>query len=207
MPPSRTGKASRHSRSTRPRATAATVIGLRRSRGWWWCSHGMPITSASSGSGTRTARRATPRRSASACATDGGPANAAAAVTSRASPCRIRRRSPPGRRASRCTGERTSVSHRLVVVGIAAHAPGEARRIEDERRADHRHPRRQQPLQCECDLPAARRRGLEQRVGPGAAENMHARGPEKRTRATVEHRLGRGHRHDEVGLDEQRMHS
>ena len=77
VPPSTTGKASRQRRSASPSATAAAVIGFSRSRGEWWCCQGMPITIASSGCSSRTARRAIPRSSASAWATDGGPANAA----------------------------------------------------------------------------------------------------------------------------------
>ena len=50
-------------------------------------------------------RRAIPRRSASACATDGGPANAAVAVSSRPSPWRIRRRTAAGSSENRRSGD------------------------------------------------------------------------------------------------------
>ena len=158
----------------------------------------MPITIASSGSGTGAERRATPRRSASACATDGGPANAAAAVTSRARPCRIRRRTPPGSSTSvaPATDERLD---RRVVVGVAAQTPREPRRVEDERRADHRDPVGQRLLEGERDLPAARRGRLEQRVRARAAQDLRAGGADERAGAAVEHGLGRRDGHDEVG--------
>ena len=60
VPSSRTGKASRQSRSASPSATDATVIGLSRSRGACWCFHGMPITIASSGCSSGVERRAMP---------------------------------------------------------------------------------------------------------------------------------------------------
>ena len=59
---------------------------------------------------SRVERRAIPRRSASACATDGGPANAATAVSSRPRPCSSRRRSPRGRSEKRRSGERARCS-------------------------------------------------------------------------------------------------
>ena len=74
----------------------------------------------------------------------------------------------------------------VVVVRVVAEAAGEPRRVEYERRADHRHAGGEEPFQCDAALPAARGGGLEQRVrGPGA-HRLRAAGAEKGSGAAVQ---------------------
>ena len=67
-----------------------------RSRGRNGVVRGMPMQIASSGSSSAADCVSTLRRSASACATEGGPANAAEAVTSIGREASIRARNGPG---------------------------------------------------------------------------------------------------------------
>ena len=59
-----------------PEVSAAAVTGFSGSRGKCGPIHGTPTTSASTGSSTVVPRSSTVRSSASACATEGVPANA-----------------------------------------------------------------------------------------------------------------------------------
>ena len=191
VPPSTTGKASRQSRSARPSATVATVIGFSRSRGEWWCFHGIPITIASSGRSSRVARRAIPRRSASACATDGGPGEggdggelAPEIVEDAAAQPGGEEREPAQRRGR-------ELLERRVLVRVAAEAPLQPRRVEDERGADHRHARGERAL--ERERRAASRapppsRAASRRSPRAASPAPHA--PSSAPGAAVEHGLG-----------------
>jgi hypothetical protein len=72
---------------------------------------GIPRQSASSGSPSDRARSSVPRNSASACATDGGPENAAEIPRDAGMVRNIRRRTDPGIAPKTCrTGEPTSRS-------------------------------------------------------------------------------------------------
>ena len=79
VPPSTIGNASRQSRSACPSPSADASSGFGRSRGRCGVVLGMPRQSASSGASRGADRSSIARRSASACATEGGPAKAAAA--------------------------------------------------------------------------------------------------------------------------------
>ena len=107
----RSGGASRQRRSACPRARAAAVIGLSGSRGWFMPVHGSGTTIVSSGSSSLAPRRATPRNSPSAWATDGGPASTATGCSSRATLCSAALRMPLGRRFnSGRSGDRPAAS-------------------------------------------------------------------------------------------------
>ena len=97
---------------------------------------------------------------------------------------------------------RDEVAERPFLVGIAAKAPEQSRRIEDERRADHRHARGEHALERQSQLPAARRSGLDQRVRRCGPKGLWTAGAEQRTGTSVKHCLGRRHGDDEIGLDE-----
>src|SRR5919204_170935 len=84
----------------------------------------MPMQIASSRPASSAPRSSTPRSSASAWATDGGPANAAAALSSRGSERRTRARSGPGvRPKSRRSGERATRSTAAASYGKPWSAP------------------------------------------------------------------------------------
>ncbi len=74
VPPSATGKASRQRRSASPSPSVAPSSGFGRSRGRYGVVRGTPMHTASSGRSSVVPRSSTARSSASACATDGGPA-------------------------------------------------------------------------------------------------------------------------------------
>ena len=92
---------------------------------------------------------------------------------------------------------------RLLVVGVAPRRAGQARLVEDERGAEHRHAPDQEPLELEREPPALRGAGLEQRVGAGRAQGLRVRRAEQDGRAAVDHALGGAERHDEIRLDER----
>ena len=205
MPPSATGNASRQSRRPSPSATRGDgdrVQALARASGG--AATASRCTIASSGRSSRVERRAIPRRSASACATDGGPAKAATAVSSRPSSSSSRRRSPQGAARS---GEAASVATCRsdgLLVRVAAKAAEQARRVEHERGADHRHARaraRARAASASCQ-PRLRRRLDAASRRRRRAERLRAAGAEQRARAAVQDGLGRGHADDEVGLGE-----
>ena len=90
------------------------------------------------------------------------------------------------------------------VVGIAERRLGDPRLVEGERDPEQRRAARERLLDAERRPPAPRAAGLEQRasarayfrwVSASAARQQDAR-------PTVDHRLGRAHAHDDVGLDE-----
>ena len=97
------------------------------------------------------------------------------------------------------------MSKRRLLVGIAAEATEEPWRIEDERRPDHRHTARQHSLERQPQLPTACRGRLEQRVRSRAPKRLRAAGAEQRAGAAVQHGLGGGDAHDEVGLEQPRI--
>ena len=146
-----------------------------------------------------------PRRSASACATDGGPANAATAVSSRARSCSSRRLIPDGSSEKRRSGERARCVEGVVLVGVAAEAACEARRVEHERGSEHRYPTCERPLERDAQLPAPRGCRLEQRVRRRRAQRLGAAGAEECGGAAVENGLGGGDTEDEIGLDQERV--
>ena len=145
VPPAATGGASRQSRSASPSPRYAALTGFGRSRGRNGVVGGMPITTASTGSRSSTPLNSVPRSSASACATDGGPPNTAAAVIARGMRSRPRlpeaaggtledaphaasraaARSPPGRTGTRRAGPQAA----------ACRAPATRRRRRHARRA------------------------------------------------------------------------
>ena len=114
---------------------------------------------------------------------------------------------PDARRQQREAAERRAgdVRERVVLVRVAAEAAGEPRRVQHERRPDHGHAAGQRPLERDAELPAARGRGLEQRVGGRGAQRLRPAGSEQRTGAAVEHRLGGGDAEDEIGLEQERV--
>ena len=150
-------------------------------------------------------RRAIPRRSASACATDGGPAKAATAVSSRPRSWRSRRLIPDGsseKAAQRRARERASSD--VVLVRVAAEAAREPRRVEHERRADHGHAAGERPL--ERDARAASRARRRSRAASRPSRRAASRGPQapsERAGAAVEDGLGRGDADDEIGLERE----
>ena len=77
VPPSRSGDASRQSRIACPSPVAAAVIGFSGSRGSCSDIHGSGTTIVSSCPASGIPRSETPRSSASACETAGGPASTA----------------------------------------------------------------------------------------------------------------------------------
>ena len=82
------------------------MIGLSGCRGSCRLSHGSGTTRVSKGASTVTLRTAVPRTSASAWATDGGPASAATTLSDRRPLVSTRRRSPAGSTlSSRRSGE------------------------------------------------------------------------------------------------------
>ena len=111
VPPSRSGEASRQSRSAWPRPIAAAVIGFSGSRGSCSDFHGSGTTIVSSWPSSGAPRSEIPRRSASACETAGGPARTATALSSRPRRWSARSRSVPGSAfRSRRIGERASAA-------------------------------------------------------------------------------------------------
>jgi hypothetical protein len=92
---------------------------------------------------------------------------------------------------------------RVLLVRVAAQHPGQPRQRVDERGADHRDASAQPPLECETELPALRRRRLQQRVRAGCAERRGVGRTEQHARASVQHRLGGAHHHDEIRVDER----
>src|SRR5205814_2314847 len=82
---------------TSPSPSCETSSGFGRSRGSEGVVRGTPTQIASSSPSIVAPRNSTPRISASACATEGGPANAAATERSSGSERRIAARTPPGR--------------------------------------------------------------------------------------------------------------
>ena len=60
-------------------------------------------------------------------------------------------------------------------------------------------------LQLDRGSPAARSGRFEERIGVGRAKRLRARGAEQRSRPTVQHRLGRRDRDDQVGFDQRGM--
>ena len=153
---------------------------------------------------SRSAERSSiPRRSASACATDGGPANAVAADSStgsdRSTSWRSRRGEEAEERPQRRAGDPLE---RLGLVRIAASVPPSRGWFEDERDADHRHAARRararaRPPSAQPVEPAV----SSSEAAPAPAQRLRVRGAEQRGRAAVEHGLGGGDRDDEVGLD------
>ena len=181
VPPSRTGNASRHRRSASPSAIAADVMGLSGSRGTCGPIHGTPTTSASSGSSSRAPRSSTPRRSASACATDGGPGERGGRRERAPWLARMSRRSDRREEREAAAGAESARrgSSDAGIVRVAAEAAREAREVEHERDADQR--------DCRARAPPRRRARAPTPARPpprGASPPAAARGPSpRRTRA------------------------
>ncbi len=94
------------------------------------------------------------------------------------------------------------MARRRLLVGIAAKATEQSRRIEHERRPHHRHAGGEHPLERQSQLPAARRSRLEQRVRRGAPKRLRPARAEECTRASVQHALCGSYAHDEVGFEQ-----
>ena len=166
VPPSRTGNASRQRRRARPRPSVAAISAFGRSRGRSGVVRGIPMQIASSGSSSAADPVSTLRTSASACATEGGPANAAEAVSSNGSADSVAPAQRRGRGRTLAPGGAGDPARRLLrLVGVAAQRPGESRQVEGQRRADQRDPRADRALEGERELPAGREVRLEQRLG------------------------------------------
>ena len=92
--PRRTGNASRHRREASPSAERGRGERIRPARaGSGAPIHGTPTTSASTGSSRSSLEARRARSSASACATEGGPPNAAVAASREPGRVRMPRRS------------------------------------------------------------------------------------------------------------------
>ena len=94
---------------------------------------------------------------------------------------------------------------RLRLVRVAAERPAQTRMVEDERRADHRHPPQERALELEPEAPALRRRRLEQRVRARSAQHLWAGRADECRGTAVKHRLRRRDDDDEIGVDERRV--
>src|SRR5581483_9443772 len=91
---------------------------------------------------------------------------------------------------------------RVRVVRVAAHRAAERRVVEDERHADQGNAPRECTLERDREMPALRRRGLEERVRACRAEGVCAGSAEERRGTAVHHRLRSADDDDEIGLDE-----
>ena len=199
---SRTGNAFRQRRSASPSPRCAAATGFGRARGRNSVVGGMPITIASSGSSSVAPLNSIARSSASVCADDGVPPKTAAAVSSRGTRSTMRRRSPSGTSAKpRRRRERREPLEDLLLVRVAAE---HVRQVEHERHAERSacapraaaRARARGPSPATCPSRAATPR-------PIAAQRLAAAGLEQRGRPAVQHGLGGGHGHDQVGLDER----
>ncbi len=110
---------------------------------------------------------------------------------------------PEGRSETRRQRRRGEVLERAFVVGVAAKAAEQPWWVENERRADQRDARCESALERNAQLPAARRRRLEQRVRGGRPHRVGPAGAEQGARAAVDDRLGRGDADDEVRLGDE----
>ena len=204
MPPSLTGNSSRHRRSARPRARYAADIGFGASRGSIGVVCGTPMQITSSRSSSLVALASTPRKRASAWATEGGPAKTAAADSSLG-----RRRSTstahgPGHEPEQPSErEVRDAVDGLTVVRVAVEDASERGGVQRERDSEQGDALGQSTFEPERETPACRARGLEQGVGARRTQRLRVGGREQRSRAAVEHGLGRGHRDDDVCLRER----
>ena len=204
VPPSTPGngraRAAARSRARAPRRAS----GFGRSRGSHGVVSGMPTQMTSTGSASGRRATSAPRSSASACATDGGPANTPSASQldrqARAGSAAVRARaagrtcgrapSRPAARAPRCRAGSPAArrQHRVVERERDAHAPrprGRAR-ARGRRRAASPATR---PSRAASTRPPAR-------SATGRSPRASAAGP------AVADGLGGAHGHDEVGLDQ-----
>jgi hypothetical protein len=94
---------------------------------------------------------------------------------------------------------------RLGLVRITAEGAAETRMVENERRADDRNAARKRTLELEPEPPPLRCRRLEQGIGTGGAQHLCPCSPDERSRSSVQHGLGRGDNHDDVGAHERRV--
>ncbi len=116
---------------------------------------GMPRQIASSGASSSIARRSIERSSASACATDGGPANTPAAVIASGSDRMTRSLTKPGNsRNSLRNARRGDALRRAPVVRITERRLGDPRLVEGKRDAEQSDTPRERLLHCDCRSPA-----------------------------------------------------
>ena len=93
----------------------------------------------------------------------------------------------------------------LLVVRVPGERPGDARCVQRQRDAGDHRSLGEPSLDLDREPPALRRARLEQRQCPAGAERLAAARRQQCGGAAVQHRLGRRHRDDEVGLDERRI--
>ena len=211
VPPSASGDASRQSRSARPSPSAAAVIGFGGSRGR--CErlpgqrHDDRVERLVE---PRRLRTAMPRRSASACATDGGPANTATAASSRASAAASAGARTAAGAAFEEPAERGAGDARRPPrgrTGSRGRAPVEARAV--ERRARRRSAARAAPsarssaaASCQPAGAAVSSSDSARAARDAIAAAAHARGAPRHRRAST---VSAGaDRDDEVGLERAR---
>ena len=203
-PPSATGKASRHRPSACARPRCAARSGFGCSRGRKGVVPGIPITSASSGSSRVASRSSIARRSASACATDGGPASTAAAVRVAAQRAEDAAADGLGRGGERQAEAASARCARLPRgrTDSRARTPGSCgwlRTSETPKSGTRSASARSTSV---ADAPALGAARLEQRLGRGAPLGLGVRSREQRRRASVQDGLSRAHHDDEVRLHE-----
>jgi hypothetical protein len=90
----------------------------------------------------------------------------------------------------------------LPVVWVALEQAAQGGRVQRQRDADQGRPACERPLELHGESPAAGGGGLEQRVGVCRTERARVGRRQERCGPAVQDRLGRGHRHDDVGLDQ-----
>ena len=210
------GSRSRRRRPGTRRATAAApgrARGTPRAAGSAARAAGRESCPERRGRSRRAARRATrarssvPRSSASACATDGGPENAAETPRDAGTARSARRRTAPGSDAEHVPQRRAHEPlDRLLLVRIALEHPGQARqrraratcRSVETRRASARSSAT--PICQPRDAAVSR-----SEYAPAARIVAASAAPTSSAGAAVEHGLRRAQREHDVGLEERRV--